>query len=294
MYFTYVHSGKTGSDTLNLFMRQFICLSRPGSGPSGGEYSLSTSKNNIRSGDDIDENRRTPASIEGCNTCQFRHVGFCHAVIDAASDAKRGRSAKGSIRARQHIYRPGETPKRVIVLRSGWALRSALTSDGRRQVLSILLPGDIAGGELVMHDQVRTPVHSVTPVEYCAFDVENLKEIAKDDPSLVWTFVDICFSGREASESRLVDLGRRNAEQRLARLVLDLHERLTAKKLADGRTIPFPLRQQNIADALGLTQVHVSRVMRSLRENDVVRVKGGVLTILNMEALMDIAELYPS
>jgi CRP/FNR family transcriptional regulator, anaerobic regulatory protein len=214
--------------------------------------------------------------------------------MDAASESERGRSAKGSFRARQHIYRPGETPKRIVVLRSGWALRLALTSDGRRQVLSILLPGDIAGGELIMRDQVRTPVQSVTPVEYCAFDVGHLKEIAKDDPALVWAFVDICFSGREASEARLVDLGRRKAEQRLARLVLDLYERLTEKKLTDGAAIPFPLRQQSIADALGLTQVHVSRVMRSLKENDVIRVQGGVLTILDMEALMDIAEIYPS
>lgn len=208
-------------------------------------------------------------------------------------DAKRVRKAEGTVRARQHIYRPGETPKRIIILRSGWALRLAMTSDGRRQVLSVLLPGDIAGGELIMRDQVRTPVQSVTPVEYCAFEVGNLKKIAEEDPALVWAFVEICFSGREASEARLLDLGRHNAEQRLARFILDLHERLTAKKLAEGNSIPFPLRQQSIADALGLTQVHVSRVIRNLRENNILRIQGGVLTILDMSALMDAAEIYP-
>lgn len=230
-------------------------------------------------------------SLEGCDSCPFRQVGFCAAVLGAHSDAKRRRKMHGTVRARQHIYRPGETPGRVVVVRQGWALRSAMTPDGRRQVLSILLPGDIAGGELVMRDQVRTPVQSITPVEYCAFSVDQLKEIATEDPKLIWAFVDICFTGREASEARLLDLGRRNAEQRLARLILDLHQRLTSKGLAEGNTIPFPLRQQTIADALGLTQVHVSRVMRSLRESGVLRVRNGVLTILDMGELRDVAEV---
>ncbi len=260
----------------------------------GGECSLSIRNETTHSGSSSAENRAAPDSSEGCDACPFRHVGFCGAVMGIAPDVKRGRKTEGSVRARQHIYRPGEAPGRIIVLRQGWALRSVVTPDGRRQVLSILLPGDVAGGELIMRNQVRTPVQSVTPVDYCAFEVSNLKEIAEDDPALVGAFVDICFSGREASEARLVDLGRRNAEQRLARLILDLHERLTMKKLTDDSSFPFPLRQQSIADALGLTQVHVSRVMRNLRENGIVRVRGGVLTILDMAALMDVAEIYPS
>lgn len=167
-----------------------------------------------------------------------------------------------------------------------------MTSDGRRQVLSILLPGDIAGGELLMRDKVRVPVQSVTPVEYCAFEITYLKEIMEEDPALVWIFVDLCLSSREASEARLVDLGRRNAEQRLARLILDLHGRMREKGLSDGVTIPFPLRQQTVADALGLTQVHVSRVMRSLRESRILQIKAGQLTILDMDALIAVAELY--
>lgn len=56
--------------------------------------------------------------------------------------------------------------------------------------------------------------------------------------------------------------------------------------------MPFPLRQQTIADALGLTQVHVSRVMSGFRDNNVVQVNGGRLKILDMETLLDIAEIY--
>lgn len=260
---------------------------------SGGEYSVSGNDGGTPAGEDsAQDGKKIDASSSGCDTCPFRSVGFCGAVMGANPDAGRRRKTPGSVLARQHIFRPGEAPGRIIILRQGWALRSAITSDGRRQVLSILLPGDIAGGELLMRDKVRMPVQSVTPVEYCAFDVSYLKEIVKEDPALVWTFVDLCLSGREASEARLIDLGRHNAEQRLARLILDLHRRLREKGLSDGATIPFPLRQQTVADALGLTQVHVSRVMRSLRQSRIIQTRAGQLTILDMDALMAVADFY--
>lgn len=258
----------------------------------GGEFGVNTEESvTHEKGEDAHGASEADASL-GCAACPFRHVGFCGAVIGANSEARRRRQAEGTVRARQHIYRLGETPGRIVVLRRGWAIRSAIAADGRRQVLSILLPGDIAGGELIMRQQVRTPVQSLTPVEYCTFDVGNLRDAAKRDPDLVWAFVEICFAGREASEARLVDLGRRNAEQRLARLIIDLHQRLTSKGLAQGDTIPFPLRQQTIADALGLTQVHVSRVMRSLRQARILQTGNGLLTILDMDALMSVAECF--
>lgn len=215
---------------------------------------------------------------------------FCGAVLGPNRDtAHRDRKTDGTVRARQHLYKQGETRRRVMVLRDGWAIRFALMPDGRRQILSILLPGDIAGGEFLMRGEVRIPAQAITPVRYCAFEAGDLREVAKDDPDLVWTFADICFSGHEAVEARLVDLGRRNAEQRIARLLIEIHGRLAKRGLANGNTIPFPLRQQIIADALGLTQVHVSRVMTSMRDRDIIRLSAGFLTILDMDLLNEIA-----
>lgn len=228
---------------------------------------------------------------EGCATCPFQQTGLCAALRDAKSSSRR-RKVDGSVRARQHLFRAGEEPGRVAVLRDGWAVRFTHVPDGRRQILSILLPGDIAGAELVVRPSIRVPVQAVTDVSFCTFDVQELKEIGSEDPSLVWAFLEICTTGRKESETRLVDLGRRNAEQRLARLVAELHRRLRSRGLAGETSMPFPLRQQTIADVLGLTQVHVSRVMSSFRENNVVQVAGGRLHIADMEALLDIAEIY--
>lgn len=235
--------------------------------------------------------RGTVAAPEGCAPCPFRHVGICAAVLDARSGRQR-RKSEGTARARQHIFRSGEEPGRIVVLRSGWAARFTHVPDGRRQVLSILVPGDIAGAELVIQPSIRVPVQALTEISYCAFDVTDLKEIGVEDPSLVWSFLDICTSGRKDTEARLVDLGRRNAEQRLARFIADLHRRLRRHGIADESSMPFPLRQQTIADALGLTQVHVSRVMSSFRESNVLKVIGGRLFIKDLEALLDIAEIY--
>ncbi len=235
--------------------------------------------------------RQSDGSPEDCDNCPFRHIGFCAAVLGSSAGEGPIRKFEGTARVRQHIYRPGDAPGRVIVLREGWAIRFVLTPDGRRQILSILIPGDMVGGEVLMRDKVHTSLQALTPVTYCAFQVNDLKDVAVGDPGLVWTFVDICFAGREASEARIVDLGRRNAEQRIARLVLDLYRRLDARGLADGLTIPFPLRQQTIADALGLTQVHVSRTMTALRQAGAVHLQAGVLEILDLQVLSDIAEI---
>lgn len=228
---------------------------------------------------------------EGCASCPFRSGGICGAVMTAKSDRRR-RKTEGVVRARQHVLRAGEVSGRIVVLRDGWAARFTHVPDGRRQVLSILVPGDIAGAELVVRPSVRVPVQALTDISFCAFDVRELKEIGSEDPGLVWSFLEICTTGRKDSEARLVDLGRRNAEQRLARLIAELHRRLKSRGLADETSMPFPLRQQTIADALGLTQVHVSRVMSGFRDNNVVQVNGGRLNILNMETLLDIAEIY--
>ena len=226
---------------------------------------------------------------EGCASCPFRNVGLCGTVMSARSNR---RKTEGTVRARQHVLRAGEAPGRVIVLREGWAARFAHVPDGRRQGLSSLGPGDVAGAELVIRPSIRVPVQALTDISFCAFDVHELKEICSEDPGLVWSFLEICTAGREDAEARLVDLGRRNAEQRLARLIAELHRRLSGRGLADGMSMPFPLRQQTIADALGLTQVHVSRVMSAFRENNIVQVNGGRLHIMDMEALLDIAEIY--
>ncbi|MDX5365542.1 MAG: Crp/Fnr family transcriptional regulator [Alphaproteobacteria bacterium] len=228
---------------------------------------------------------------EGCANCPFSNGGMCGAVMAARSERRR-RKTEGTVRARQHVLRAGEDSGRVIVLRDGWAARFTHVPDGRRQVLSILLPGDVAGAELVVRTSIRVPVQALTDISYCAFDVQELKEMGSEDPGLLWSFLDICTSGRRESEARIVDLGRRNAEQRLARLIAELHRRLRSRGLAGETSMPFPLRQQMIADALGLTQVHVSRVMSSFRENNIIKVNGGSLRILDMEALLDIAEIY--
>lgn len=196
----------------------------------------------------------------------------------------------GSVRPRQHIYKSGESRGQIVILRDGWAIRFVLTPDGRRQILSILLPGDIAGGEFLMREEARVSVEALaTPVRYCAFDIADLKEIAKKDPGLIWTFVGIEIAEHEASEALMVGLGRRNAEQRIARLVLDIYERLEKRGLAEGNTIPFVLRQSTIADLLGLTQVHVSRVMTAMKAQGIMKLARGSLTILDMRALRAIA-----
>jgi CRP-like cAMP-binding protein len=86
-------------------------------------------------------------------------------------------------------------------------------------------------------------------------------------------------------EDFVIDLGQRDAEERIACLLLRLADRLSARSIFKGGRYPFPLRQQHIGDTVGLSSVHVSRVLAGMRSANVIDISGGVLTILDRERL---------
>jgi len=89
--------------------------------------------------------------------------------------------------------------------------------------------------------------------------------------------------------ARLIDLGRRTATERIVRLILEIEERARMRGLVSDQTIPFPLRQTHIADALGLTAVHVNRTINALRREGHITFRRGSMVIENRKALQEIA-----
>jgi CRP/FNR family transcriptional regulator len=194
-------------------------------------------------------------------------------------------------RARQTIYRAGETLNGVPMVSEGWAATVSRLSDGRRQILSFLLPGTLVSTTAVFVDRLNFYVEAITAVRYCSYDRTYLNQSLAADPNLIRAMAKTCLFEKEQAEQLVTNLGRRRAEERIAHLFLNLRARLKWRGLVRDDSFELPLRQQHIADATGLTPVHVNRVLGSLRKARLITICDGILKITDFAGLQRLADL---
>jgi CRP/FNR family transcriptional regulator, anaerobic regulatory protein len=194
-------------------------------------------------------------------------------------------------RARQTIYRAGEVLPDVPVIQAGWAIRFKRLQDGRRQILCFVLPGDICSAGALFTDQLNVSIEAVTPLRYAGYDRTAVEEKIRNDREFVRAAVAAMLTEQNEIAELAVDLGRRRAEGRIARLFLNLRERLTQRGLAKGGVFDMPLRQQHIADATGMTVIHVGRILGAMRNDGVIEMEGGKFSIANLPAFLTLADM---
>jgi len=177
----------------------------------------------------------------------------------------------------------------VKIVCRGWAFAFSILPDGRRQILSFLLPGDFASTAAVLNERVGISLQALTEVCYCDYDRGDLIDCVRSDSKVFEKFSELCNTERNEANEMVTDLGRRTANQRVARLILALMARLQERNQVRDGSFEFPLRQQHIADATGLTPVHVSRVFSAFRQAGMLAVKGRSLTVQNEAELQRIS-----
>jgi len=233
-----------------------------------------------------------------CLACALRNDNICGLLFGENEQciapnlqlglAQVSQSHRTALR-RQTIYRGGQPSKSIAVICAGWACTYIKLPDGDRQILSFLLPGDMTSATAVFQDSSPVSIEAVSDLRYCTIDKAELRAVLTSDRRVLDAFFEIWARKKDAVEQLASDLGHRTAEQRIARLLLDLTARLGARGLVcDGR-FAFPLRLQHIADATGLTIVHVSRVTGTMRKLSLIELDGRFLTILNLGGLKNIS-----
>ncbi|HIF10142.1 MAG TPA: Crp/Fnr family transcriptional regulator [Sneathiellales bacterium] len=180
----------------------------------------------------------------------------------------------------------------IYTVLSGWAIRYQWLSDGSRQILDFALPGSILGFEPEAMDLNRHSAEALTKLRLCILPRSKLIQLLAEFPEMGIKLASIGRSEQITLAQHLSNVGRRRARARITNLMMELlvRTRATSSNVI-GDTIPFPLSQEVIGDALGLTSVHVNRMMRELREDGIAVVRSGKLTILDEERLMEEAEL---
>jgi len=183
------------------------------------------------------------------------------------------------------IVTQGARSDRAFVICEGWVLRHRQLADGRRQILDFLLPGDWAGLTALMFDEADHTVAAVTDLVVVPVPFADLAGLARRQPRLAFAIFWTAAQEEAVIAEHLVDVGRRSAYERVGHLYLELLSRLSLVGAARDGAFAFPLNQATLADALGLSQVHVNRTIQRLRQDGLVLVDGRRVVIPDRAAL---------
>ncbi|QXQ07598.1 Crp/Fnr family transcriptional regulator [Sphingosinicellaceae bacterium] len=193
--------------------------------------------------------------------------------------------------ARSIIADEGEPQSQAYLILEGWACRCRFVDSNRRQITSLLLPGDFSNPELDLDPRLGIDhmVCSLTPLIYAAVDTDELAAVVARSPGLALALQ--LQRRREQSIQRewAVSLGRRSACERVAHLICELHRRLDCDPSKRSLTIDMPLLQADLADAVGLTPIHVNRMLQQLRALGLIKSSHNHITISDLAGLQRLA-----
>lgn len=192
----------------------------------------------------------------------------------------------------QLVISEGANAGTLFTLFEGFAFRFKTLSNGRRQILNFLMPGDLVGLQERLSSGSPHGVEAVTAVRLCAFHRDKLWDLYRAHPNLGYDMTWLAAQERGIIDENLLSVGQRNASESIAMLLIQHYRR--AERLGLGRddSVPFPYTQQHIADALGLSLVHTSKTLSRLKKMGLQLIKQGQLSLPNPYALIKLADYY--
>jgi CRP-like cAMP-binding protein len=197
-------------------------------------------------------------------------------------------------RARGDIIREGDRPNVVRLIVEGWACRYKDLPDGRRQIVGFFIPGDFCDLNVYILEQMDHSIGAITGVRYLAIPPELMQELTERRPRLAQALLWHELVTNSVQREWLLNIGARSALERMAHLLVELYVRLRAIGQADANSCPFPLIQSDLADATGITAVHVNRTLQELRRDGLIELRAKRLRILDFERLMRLAMFNPN
>ncbi|WP_420821425.1 Crp/Fnr family transcriptional regulator [Rhodoferax sediminis] len=228
-----------------------------------------------------------------CVDCHLRQSdGFAPVSASELAFVEALRNGRVRIKAGGEIIAEQKPGGKLFTLYAGWAFRYKSLSDGRRQILNFLLPGDFIGLQGQFADGATHGVEAVTEVALCVFARDSLRDLFREYPNLGYDLTWLAAREESLVDENLLTAGRRNATERVAMLLIHLYRRAQRVGLVQDDSVAFPLNQQHIADALGLSLVHTNKTLRRLRKLGLHQIEDGRLRLVNPKALVRIADYY--
>ncbi|MHA6723235.1 Crp/Fnr family transcriptional regulator [Sphingomonas sp. RS2018] len=195
-------------------------------------------------------------------------------------------------RSSRDLVRLGERTQSSCLVVEGMVARFGQTSDGHRQLTALYVPGDMADLHSAVLPLVSAPLQSTAQATVYGVPHDAIRQAAESSPTLARAFWRDCVADAQIGSEWLLNIGRRSALARVAHLICELKCRYELLGMASGG-FPLFLTQTHMGEALGLTGVHVNRMLRDLRGRELIRLDGSTMTVLDDARLNAVADFDP-
>lgn len=226
----------------------------------------------------------------GGEPTQAMFAGFTSLAPDEINFLETVRVRKHSFASGALIEEEGNPVSGIIGIVAGWACRLRILADGRRQILGFVLPGDILDWSWSRRDRVRLSVMALSAVDALVIPKSAIGDIPERCPNLNAALLKQAWRNYAILAEHTVRLGRRTAVEKVAHLLLEIHHRLNAVQHCENQCFVLEATQQELADTLGLSTVHINRTLKFLRKEALIAVHGRLVAIRDAERLADLAQ----
>lgn len=237
----------------------------------------------------------TNNSVTFCNNRPRNHYGVCSGIEKILKQDRDFHPLKSQVvPAKQYLFYQGESPVKTYILRQGWILLTQVSAQGKRQVLRSVLPGDMLGFQTDLNKPFSYSAMTLQDSIVCC--VPDLLQLCGQYPELSLKLIWEEESEKNLAEHYMVNIAHRSAREKIAFMAFELYQRLKSRGLNKAYVIPFPLKQEDIADTLGMSTIHVNRTLHKLEQDNLLSLHKYELKLLDCEKLatlvgMDFIEL---
>jgi CRP-like cAMP-binding protein len=199
-----------------------------------------------------------------------------------------------STKAREDLIKEGDKPDHVHLILSGYACRYKVLKNGERQIMAWLVPGDLCDLHVTILGEMDHSLGTLSPCQIAYIPQKAIENFTSKHPAITRALWWATLVDEGILREWLVGMGRRPADQQMAHLFCELMVRLQTVGLVSENSFEFPLTQEELGDTLGLSTVHVNRMLQELREAGFLSLIGKRLTIHEVEGLKAFAEFNPN
>ena len=227
-----------------------------------------------------------------CRDCPLRRLDIFATMSDVEIRyMEKFKVGELTIEPKTQILMEGSNSPQLFTALRGMGLRYKLLPNGRRQVLNMVFPGDFIGLQAGMLGEMKHSVEATTRMTLCVFDRNELWNFFRNHPDRAYDITWLAAIEEHFLGAALATLGQRDARQRIAWSLVRVFLKGQSLGMIDNGHMPFPFRQQDLADALGLSLVHTNKTLARLRERQIANWVDGTLSINDLESLADMAML---
>ena len=215
--------------------------------------------------------------------------GLAHLAEDDVATLIASTTQVRQFAPRRDVIREGDRPGPVFVVLSGWACRYKILPSGTRQITSFMLPGDSCDLHVAILDVMDHSIQTITRASIATIPRGAMEVMLDKFPRIGRALYAAQLIDEATLRAWIVSMGRRSSVERVAHLMCELYVRLQSISGVPAPSVELPVSQLMLADALGMTPVHINRVLRRLREAGVMEISRRSLRIIDPIGLVQVA-----